>query len=165
MILPSLPPSTLDVHVCIFINTIGQSYYKLFLNKNSNVAYQLFMIHSLIVFRFTAFPSISKRIREKQVEQLISQLSSSGKWGMFQLHSLIREVYLSCVTLLAAFSKNANNVLRHLCTSLATSKSFKSMLMKVIFKCHSLTNTAGIQGTCVPLQNAFRKSTFLYKIK
>lgn len=102
--LPLFPSSSLDIHVCIFINTIGSSYYKLLLNKNCNIVYQLFMIWSLILFRLTAFLSISKRMREQKVDWLISQISSRGRPGMFPLHSVV-EVHHSCATVMAFLQK------------------------------------------------------------
>lgn len=97
-------PPPLCIDVCVFINTIGSSYYKLLLNKNCNISYQLFMICSLIIFRFTAFLSISKRMREQKVEQLMSQLSSTGRHGIFPLHSVV-EVHHSCATVAAFLCK------------------------------------------------------------
>lgn len=102
LFLPFPPP--LCIYVCVFINTIGSSYYKLLLNKNCNIAYHLFMKCSLIIFRFTAFLSISKRMREQKAEKLMCQLSSTERHGIFPLRLMV-EVHHNCATVTALLWK------------------------------------------------------------
>lgn len=69
---------------------------------------------------------------------------------MFPLHSVV-EVHHRCATVTAASVENANCVLCHLSISPATSKSFKLLLMKIIFKGHYLSNTE--EYLCIPTEH------------
>lgn len=69
---------------------------------------------------------------------------------MFPLHSVV-EVHPNCATVTAASVENASCVLCHLPVSPAASKSFKLLLMKIIFKGHYLSNTAVC--LCIPIEH------------